>query len=119
MIRRVIAFCGENRFLVLLVTGVLVAVLAVPTPVLENAIWIYRDLMFMGKFPVEVYASPVRWALTFGVPIAVMTSFPAQALLGRLSWAWAVYAFALTGVLLALSARFWNDSVARYTSSSS
>jgi ABC-2 type transport system permease protein len=98
---------------------VLVAGVAVRTQELENAIWIYRDVMFMGKFPVDVYAPAVRWALTFGVPIAVMTTFPAKALLGILSPAWAAYAVVLNAVLLALSARYWRACVARYTSSSS
>lgn len=98
---------------------VLVAALAVRTQEMENAIWIYRDVMFMGKFPVDVYARPVRWALTFVLPIAVMTTFPAKALLGLLSAAWAAYAFLLTAVCLALAAWFWLDSVKRYTSSSS
>jgi ABC-2 type transport system permease protein len=98
---------------------VAVAALTVRTQELENAIWIYRDVMFMGRFPVDVYASPVRWALTFGVPIAVMTSFPAKAFLGRLSLAWAAYAFGLTLAALAASLAFWRSSVARYTSSSS
>ena len=75
--------------------------------------------MFMGKFPVDVYARPVRWALTFAVPIAVMTSFPAQAFLGTLSSAWMSYAFGLTAVALALSLWFWRGSVRLYTSSSS
>ncbi len=98
---------------------VFVAGLAVRTQELENAIWIYRDVMFMGKFPVDVYAPAVRWVLTFGVPIAVMTSFPSKALLGLLSPAEAAYALVLTAALLALSARYWRASVARYTSSSS
>ena len=98
---------------------VLVAGVAVRTQELENAIWIYRDVMFMGKFPVDVYAPAVRWALTFGVPIAVMTSFPSKALLGLLSPFWAAYAIGLNAVLLAVSARYWRGSVAAYTSSSS
>jgi viologen exporter family transport system permease protein len=98
---------------------VFVAGIAVRTQELENAIWIYRDVMFMGKFPVDVYAPAVRWALTFGVPIAVMTTFPAKALLGILSPGWAAYAVVLNAVMLALSARYWRGSVARYTSSSS
>jgi ABC-2 type transport system permease protein len=98
---------------------VAVAALTVRTQELENAIWIYRDVMFMGRFPVDVYASPVRWALTFGVPIAVMTSFPAKAFLGRLSLAWTAYAFALSAAALTAALAFWRSSVARYTSSSS
>ena len=89
------------------------------TQELESAIWIYRDVMFMGKFPVDVYAPAVRWALTIGIPIAVMTTFPAKALLGRLSAAWIVYALALSAVSLPVSWLFWKDSVSSYTSSSS
>ena len=96
-----------------------VAALAVRTQELESAIWIYRDIMFMGKFPVDIYSPAIRFALTFGVPVAVMTTFPAKALLGLLSPAWTAYSFALTGVAVALSLRFWRGSVARYTSSSS
>jgi ABC-2 type transport system permease protein len=96
-----------------------VAALAVRTQELESAIWIYRDIMFMGKFPVDVYSKPVRWALTFGVPVAVMTTFPAKALLGILSPAWTIYSFALTAVALTAAAAFWKSSVALYTSSSS
>jgi ABC-2 type transport system permease protein len=108
-----------NAVALVFAVHVAVAALTVRTQELENAIWIYRDVMFMGRFPVDVYASPVRWALTFGVPIAVMTSFPAKAFLGRLSLAWAAYAFGLTLAALAASLAFWRSSVARYTSSSS
>jgi ABC-2 type transport system permease protein len=108
-----------NAILLVFSIHVAVAALAVRTQELESAIWIYRDIMFMGKFPVDVYAPGVRWALTVGIPIAVMTTFPAKALLGRLSPAWTAYAFALTAVLLPLSFLFWKDAIARYTSSSS
>ena len=89
------------------------------TQELESAIWIYRDIMFMGKFPVDIYSPAIRWALTLGIPVAVMTTFPAKALLGLLSPSWIAYSLALTAVGLPLSWMFWNGSVARYTSSSS
>ncbi len=108
-----------NAVALVFAVHVAVAALTVRTQELENAIWIYRDVMFMGRFPVDVYAAPVRWALTFGVPIAVMTSFPAKAFLGLLSPAWIAYAFALSAAALAASLAYWRASVARYTSSSS
>ncbi len=98
---------------------VFVAGLAVRTQELENTIWIYRDVMFMGKFPVDIYGTAARWALTLVVPIAVMCTFPAKALLGGLSLGWGVYALGLNVVLLAASAWYWRASVLRYTSSSS
>lgn len=108
-----------NGVAIALALHIFVAALAVRTQELENAIWIYRDVMFMGKFPADIYGPAARWALTFIIPIAVMTSFPAQALLGRLSGGWILYAFGLGAGLLAASRWFWLDSVKSYTSSSS
>jgi ABC-2 type transport system permease protein len=98
---------------------VFVAGLAVRTQELENAIWIYRDVMFMGKFPIDIYAGPARWALTWVLPIAVMVSFPAKALLGRLAMTSVLHAFGLSSALLALSGWYWLNSISKYTSSSS
>lgn len=98
---------------------IFVAGLAVRTQELENAIWIYRDVMFMGKFPIDIYSAPARWALTWVLPIAVMVSFPAKALLGKLGPGASLHAFLLSSSLLALSGWFWLNSIERYTSSSS
>lgn len=98
---------------------VAVAALAVRTQEMDNAIWIFRNVMFMGRFPADVYGPPVRLALTLLIPVAVMTSFPAQAFLGRLAPAWAAYAAALTVAAVWGSLAFWRSCVARYTSSSS
>ncbi|HVE13009.1 MAG TPA: ABC-2 family transporter protein [Elusimicrobiota bacterium] len=95
---------------------VFVGALAVRTQELENTIWVYKDMMFLGKFPMDIYASPVRWVLVTAVPIGVMVCFPAQALLGKLSWAWGLYAVLLSAALLAASLAFWRDSLKRYTS---
>ena len=118
---RYAAYCALtlNGIALIFAVHVGVAALAVRTQELESAIWIYRDIMFMGKFPVDIYTPAVRWALTFGIPVAVMTTFPAKALLGILSPAWTAYSFALTAAAVAASLRFWRGSVALYTSSSS
>lgn len=108
-----------NGVLIAFCLHVVVAAISVRTQELENTIWIYRDLMFLGKFPADVYAAPLRLALTVIVPIAVMTSFPAQALLGTLKPAWAAYAFALSAAGLAASLWLWRDALRRYTSVSS
>ncbi len=108
-----------NGVAIAMAIHVLVAGLAVRTQELENSIWVYRDLMFMGKFPTDIYGAVARWALTLVVPVAVMCTFPAKALLGLLSPAWIVYSFGFALALLALARRYWLDSVRLYTSSSS
>lgn len=108
-----------NGLAIALAIHIVVAALSVRTQELENTIWIYRELMFLGRFPVDIYSGPLKIFLTVFVPIGVMTSFPAQALLGLLAPAQVAYAFALAAAALALSRWFWLDALARYTSVSS
>ncbi|MEK7656966.1 MAG: ABC-2 family transporter protein [Elusimicrobiota bacterium] len=98
---------------------IFVASLAVRTQELENTIWVYRDMMFLGKLPVDIYAGPLRWVLTFLIPIAVMTSFPTKALLGTLEFRWMIFAVGLAAVLLGLSSLAWRSALKHYTSISS
>lgn len=98
---------------------VLVAALAVWTQELNNTIWIYREMMFLGKFPMDIYAAPLRWAITFVLPIGVMVSFPAKALLGSLGGAWTGYALLVALVSVTASVALWRAALANYTSVSS
>ena len=108
-----------NGLLIAFAIHIAVASLAVLTQELENTIWIYRDLMTLGRFPSDIYDSPMRAVLTFVVPVAVMVSFPAKAFLGRLSAAWMIHAFFMAMTSLALSLWFWRFATRRYTSVSS
>lgn len=108
-----------NGVAIALAIHIFVGALAVRTQELENTIWVYRDMMFLGKFPADIYAPALQWALVTMVPIALMTSFPAKALLGLLSPAWTLYAFAFAGASLGASLWFWRDSLRHYTSVSS
>jgi len=98
---------------------VVVAALAVRTQELDNTIWLYRDMMFLGKFPADIYNRPLQRVLIYLIPIAVMTTFPAKALLGRLDLGWILYAFALAAVCVSGSLWLWRDALRRYTSVSS
>jgi ABC-2 type transport system permease protein len=108
-----------NGLVIAFAIHIAVASLAVLTQELENTIWIYRDLMTLGRFPSDIYDPPMRAILTFVVPVAVMVSFPAKAFLGRLSPAWMIQAGFMAMTSLALSLWFWTFSIRRYTSVSS
>lgn len=108
-----------NALLISFSIHVAVAAVAVRTQELENTIWIYRDLMALGRFPVDIYAAPLRWVLTLAIPIAVMTSFPSKALLGVLSGPWVLFACVLSALTVGLSQLLWQDALKRYTSVSS
>jgi ABC-2 type transport system permease protein len=95
---------------------VIVAAIAIATQELDNTIWVYRDFMTLGRFPVDVYTKPVRFVLVYIVPIAVMTSFPAKGALGLLSPAGVFYSMAAACILGIASFLAWRYSLRRFTS---
>ncbi|MBI4056866.1 MAG: ABC-2 family transporter protein, partial [Elusimicrobia bacterium] len=113
------AFLLFNGILIALAIHIAVAAIAVRTQELENTIWIYRDLMAFGRFPVDIYSPGVRWVLTLVIPIAVMTSFPTQAFLGRLSVEKMLFSSGLTIAMIGISLWLWRQSLKRYMSVSS
>ncbi len=123
----VIALPGVIFYLILIICSFLIAsaihimVLAVGvlTTEVDNVIWIYRDLSGMGRIPIDVYREWLRNFLIFVVPISVIMTFPAKALMGLLSWPWVIFSLFLAAVLLFLSLRFWNFALKKYSSASS
>ena len=112
-------FLTLNGLLIAFAIHIVVASLAVLTQELENTIWIYRDLMTLGRFPADIYESPMRGILTFIIPVAVMVSFPVKAFLGKLDTIWLFHALLMALSSLAFSLYFWRFATRRYTSVSS
>lgn len=108
-----------NALLIAATIHILVISLSLLTQEVSSGIWIYRDLMTMGRFPVDIYSRSLQLVLTFLIPIAVMVSFPAKALIGMLSAGWVITSFAIGAVFFAASLRFWHHALKNYTSISS
>lgn len=98
---------------------ILVLALAVVTTEIDHAIMVYRDIAAMGRMPVDIYVEPIRSLLTFVIPVGIMMSYPAKALMGLLSPVLIIYAFIFTISLLFLSLKTWNFAVKQYSSASS
>jgi ABC-2 type transport system permease protein len=86
---------------------------------IDNVTELFYAFYEAGRYPVTIYRGFVRGLLTFIVPIAFVTTYPASALLGRLdsATAWMGIIFAI--VLLISSNRIWNFAVRYYSSASS
>lgn len=108
-----------NTLLIALSFHIFVLAVGVLTTEVDNAIMLYRDLTQMGKIPIDVYQEPVRGLLTFIIPIGIMMTFPAKALMGLLSFENLVIAGMFGMVLLVCSYLFWQFSLRRYASVSS
>lgn len=108
-----------NGLLVMMAVHVLVAAFGVITTEVDHAVLVYRDLETMGRFPVDIYKEPLRQVLTFVVPVGLMFTVPAKALLGLLSWQTIVLSFIIGIISVYLSFKFWDYALKKYTSASS
>ena len=72
-----------------------------------------------GRFPVTVYRPWLRLILTYVVPIAFLTTFPAATLLGRITPYVVAGSAVIATALFFASHRFWNYAIRFYSSASS
>jgi len=120
-------FIQSVYYILLVVNGLIlatafhIAVMAMGIIVLEvdHSISIYRDIINLGKFPVDIYRQPLGGILTFLIPIGVMITLPVKALIGLVSPIGVIAAFFFGALVFFLSLRFWNFALTKYTSASS
>ncbi|MGJ3247919.1 MAG: ABC transporter permease [Elainellaceae cyanobacterium] len=84
-----------------------------------NVTEVLRGLLEAGRFPIVAYPVAYRFFFTFVVPVAFLTTIPAQALLHRGDVEWMIGALALAIALLYISKLFWRFALRFYTSASS
>lgn len=95
---------------------ILVLALGILTTEVDHTILIYRDMTSLGRFPMAIYKEPIKSFFTFIIPIGIMTSFPAQALLGVLSLGGFIISFVLSSILFYGAIRYWNFALKKYQS---
>jgi ABC-2 type transport system permease protein len=85
----------------------------------DNLSYLFGSLFDAGRWPVSVFRGALRMVFTYVFPLALMTTYPAEALLGRLKGDTAALAM-LGGAAFAVVARaVWKRAVGFYTSASS
>ncbi len=102
----------------LIATGFHIAVLAlgILTTEVDHTIMIYRDMMRMGTFPVDIYQQPIRFLVTFVVPIGIMMSVPVKSLFDILSPWWYVVSFGFAITTIIISLVMWDRAIKKYQS---
>jgi ABC-2 type transport system permease protein len=81
--------------------------------------WLFDGLFQMARYPVGMYPGWLRMALTWVLPVGVMTTMPAQALAGRLSPGALAGGLALAVGTLVLGTTVFRVGLRRYVSASS
>lgn len=114
-------------FFLLVINGLVIAtafhiaVLAfgIITLEVDHMIMIYRDLTSFGRFPVDIYKQPLQGILTYLIPVGIMITFPAKALMGLMSGEGILFSFIVGTVAMIIALRFWHFALTKYTSASS
>jgi ABC-2 type transport system permease protein len=86
---------------------------------LDNLMYLLGAIFDTGRWPVYVLPGAWRLVFTFVIPIAVMTTFPAMALLGTLGAERAIGSIVGAFALLVVSRLVWRAAIRSYTSASS
>lgn len=110
---------GAIAMVLITAIHILVAAIGVLTTEVDHAIWIFRDLSQMARFPVDIYIERVRFFLNFIIPIGLIFTVPAQALFGVLSIQWALLTIAFAAIFYTIIIKFWQYALKKYSSASS
>jgi ABC-2 type transport system permease protein len=84
-----------------------------------NVTEVLRGLLEAGRYPIVAFPVVYRFFFTFIVPVAFLTTVPAQTLLGRSPAGWVMGAGMLALVLFVAANLFWRYALRFYTSASS
>jgi ABC-2 type transport system permease protein len=86
---------------------------------IDNLAYLFSSVFDFARWPRSVFRGGLLVLFTYVLPLAVMTSFPADALLGRLLPWQAGWAVVCAAGLVWLSRQVWRKAIAGYTSASS
>jgi ABC-2 type transport system permease protein len=85
----------------------------------DNLSYLFMSIFDAGRWPIHVFKGALRVLFTVVFPLALMTTYPAQALLGQLSPAHALLAGAGGLLFTGLARLVWLRSLRAYASASS
>lgn len=108
-----------NAFLLSAAFHIFVLGFAVIFLSVDHIIFMYRDMTSLMRVPVDIYKEPLRGIITFLIPLGIMYTFPAKALMGLLNPGFLLISFGIGGLFLLLSLWFWKYSLRYYQSASS
>jgi len=85
----------------------------------DNLSFLFSSIFDAARWPISVFRGAWRFVFTVVIPLGLMTTYPALALLGRLDVASAAKALAGTAAFAVFSRLVWLRSISHYTSASS
>lgn len=105
--------------LVLYSIAILVVSIAFVAVRVDNLLYLFQSVFDVARWPSTVFRGVLAVIFTFVLPLALMTTYPALALLGKLTAGTAVAALAGALLFAGVARAIWVASIRRYTSASS
>lgn len=85
---------------------------------INNIEMVFWNIFEAGRYPVSIYPSWVRLALTYVVPLAFLTTFPAAVLVGKSHGSSVAVAILVAVVTLTGASAFWRFGLRHYSGAS-
>ena len=82
---------------------------------IDNLSHLILSLFDAARFPVGVFRGALAIVFTFVIPLGLMTTYPALALMGRLTWVDVLVPVGVAVVFLCVSRLVWLRSIRLYT----
>jgi ABC-2 type transport system permease protein len=105
--------------LVLYSIAILVVSIAFVAVRVDNLLYLFQSVFDVARWPSTVFRGVLSAIFTFVLPLALMTTYPALALLGKLTPQTAIAALAGSLLFAGVARAIWIVSIRRYTSASS
>lgn len=125
-LRTVPALAGVIGWLLLLVVSivitwasrVLLASVALWAPAVSLDV-VYGAIWQFGRYPVSIYRQPIRFALTYVLPVVFIATAPAHALTRGVDPPSLLIGLVVSTLAVAMACAVWNAGLRRYTSATS
>lgn len=98
---------------------IIVLAIGILTTAVDHTIMIYRDITSMGRVPTDIYKEPLKSIVTFILPVGILMTFPAKAMMGLLSFWGIIISISISVVVFYLSLTLWRYALTKYSSASS
>jgi ABC-2 type transport system permease protein len=86
---------------------------------LDNLAFLFGSVFDAARWPITVFRGAWRFLFTFVVPLAILTTYPAMALLGTLTLRTGASAIIGAAAFFVFSRLVWSQAIGHYTSASS
>lgn len=86
---------------------------------IDNLGYLLGSVLDFGRWPASIWRGALQIIFTFIIPLALMTTWPAEVLLGRLTLSRGALALVFSTAFAMAARRLWLTALGRYTSASS